>query len=301
MAVETGTATSYTDLLAKLKTFLTGLASNPWVALKDADGELILQGEGLAGLDEIFVGIKTYYDAPGDYYNWRLQGYTGYSAGLTFDTQPGAITTEVSQNYCPRLCLWNSSIPYWFIANGRRFIVIAKVSTVYQVLYMGFIRAYATPGQYPYPLAIGGSSNAQSGNRWSIQNAVNVGACPMPVGNYAGTATLRLRDQSGAWQGIRNNTGVLYTWPYAGSGLSAAHANPETIREGIDGTYPLLPVILHSSSPTQIYGELEGIFHVSGFNNAAENLVVDSGSDEHLVVQDVYRTGINNYFAVLLE
>lgn len=30
--------------------------------------------------------------------------------------------------------LWDSSIPYWLIANGRRFILVAKVSTTYPLL-----------------------------------------------------------------------------------------------------------------------------------------------------------------------
>ena len=41
-------------------------------------------------------------------------------------------------------------MPYWFIANGRRFIVIVRVSSVYQSAYAGFILPYHLPNTF-YP------------------------------------------------------------------------------------------------------------------------------------------------------
>jgi hypothetical protein len=113
---------------------------------------LSLKGPG-GGSDEIFVNLETDYSVSGDWYNWRLYGATGFIAGnvLDFATQPG---TSLPVG----LSLWQASIPYWFIANGRRFMVIAKINTTYHALYAGFILPYATPSQYPYPLMIGGSN-----------------------------------------------------------------------------------------------------------------------------------------------
>jgi hypothetical protein len=45
---------------------------------------------------------------------------------------------------------------------------------------------------------------------------------------------------------------------------------------------------------------LEGVYHVSGFNNAAENLITGGGVD-HLVVQNVYRTSVRDYWALRLS
>jgi hypothetical protein len=97
MAVEIGTATGYKDLLAKLRTFLTGLAVNPWTSLRYTVGggtnpdELILRAPGLAGTDQIYVGITTFENATADYFNWRLAGFTGYNAALAFGAQPGVM------------------------------------------------------------------------------------------------------------------------------------------------------------------------------------------------------------------
>ena len=47
------------------------------------------------------------------------------------------------------------SIPYWFLADGRRVIIVAKITTVYEHAYLGFLDAYATPGEWTYPLVVG--------------------------------------------------------------------------------------------------------------------------------------------------
>jgi hypothetical protein len=68
----------------------------------------------------------------------------------------------------------------------------------------------------------------------------------------------------------------------------------------LDGGYLLSPVIVHFTSPSKyIFGELDGIYHVSGFSNASAN-VITIGSDDYLVVQNVYRNTIGDYCAVKL-
>jgi hypothetical protein len=94
--------------------------------------ELILNGPG-SGSDEIFVGIQTYSNVGGDYYNWKMAGFTGYTGGILFSNQPGCTAGR-----WPRMLLSNSNISYWFVANGRRFIVVAKISGVYEACYLGF-------------------------------------------------------------------------------------------------------------------------------------------------------------------
>ena len=258
--VETGTATNYTDLLAKLRTFLTATLSAPerWTELRyvtSGPHELILQGPG-SGTDEIIVGIKTIEDGVGDYQNWKLGGFTGYLGGAPFEAQPGYSGEAPGPVH---FTLWNSSIPYWFIADGRRVIVVAKISTSYMWCHLGFLNTYASPGQYPYPLLIGG--NLAWGNtappavtsadwRWSYagvehanppQNFFN--GFSDPSGGYTGRSQLRLRLASGTWRDLwsgwqstydpnlitaigdrhYNSGGSIPTWrqlPEASAGLS---------------------------------------------------------------------------------
>ena len=141
----------------------------PWAQQRGVAGsEYIWRAPGNAGADQIFVGASRFYDTgSGNYDNWRLGGFTGYGSANTFTNQPGGCTGPV-------LCLWAQSIPYWFIADGARVKVVAQVSTVFESAYLGYPDLYASPGQFPYPVVVGGSmawaiepSSASSNWRYS--------------------------------------------------------------------------------------------------------------------------------------
>jgi len=315
MAYETGTASGHIDLLDKLRTFLTTnaelvAAGQEWTQLVwqevpavAGQYELILKGPGLADDDEIYVGIQTYESIPGDYYNWTLNGYTGYDAGLTFTTQPGAFITT-----WPRVYLTNGSIKYWFVANGRRFVVVAKVSTVYEMCYMGLILPYLPNNLLPYPLLVAGCGINRE-LRWSdTSNGHNHGIMyPMsPEASDAAallSATSCTRIYDGGWKGLQAYYGSSYSaatgrnlWPYCSQSISTIGV----LGTNLDGTYTLFPIIPHQKSPTgETYGELDGCYQVSGYNNAVENIVTVDGYD-HLVVQNVYRTTRSSYWALRL-
>lgn len=310
MAVEIGTAAGYKDLLAKLRTFLTGLAVNPWTSLRYTVGgagladECILRAPGLAGTDQIFVGITTFENATADYYDWRLAGFTGFNNALTFGAQPG-----VMQNVF--MTLWNSPIPYWFVANGRRAIIVAKISTNYMMGYLGFINQYPSPNQYPYPLAVGGNFAISPEPlltdvawRWST-TFITANNFPMsskwdPGGGVVpdNTSTLRLRAPNGLWKALNCGFNAAYQdadssciWPYM-AGMANLQANL-----GADQS-PVLPIVLHDNTP-EVYGEIDGVFAVSGQARASEDLI-HVGADDLLVVQNMFRTARNTYCAVKL-
>lgn len=280
-------------------------AGEEWTQERWVPGdELILRGQGSGGLDNIYVGIKTYENVGADYYNWRLAGFTGFNDAFDFDNQPGITTGDL-----PRIHLWNDPIPYWMVANGRRFILVARISTVYSALYMGFLKPYASAGQYAYPLAVGGSSTAYSGERWSTESGDHSHFAD-PGGFSIDEGTLRVWGPGGGWVSIRNrqvDDTYFYladhsVWPYFGVNQLNPIFRIDKVRDGLDGTYPMLPLIVHEDTPTvQILGELEGCFWCSGHGNAAEDIITDGGAVQHLVVQNVHRTGINDYWALRLE
>lgn len=308
MAIEQNTATDYIDLLNRLRVFLTGMGVNPWVVMRNTiggtiaapTGELIMKAPGLAGGDQIFVGIQPFANATADYYNWRLAGFTGFDNALAWGAQPG-----VMQNVF--LSLWNAPIPYTFIGNGRRVIILAKISTFQMIGYMGFINQYASPAQYPYPLAIGGNmakgqelAANDSGWRWSVpdntnhnfphSNSVNT------FGSLANTYQLRLRSPAGVWLSLRagdnGGYGDFNIWPYTG-GMVNLQQNL-----GPAAQSPLLPIILFDSTP-EVYGEFDGVGATSGQNIGAEDLLT-VGADNWIVVQDVFRTTRDRYSALRL-
>lgn len=67
-----------------------------------------------------------------------------------------------------------------------------------------------------------------------------------------------------------------------------------------DGSYGLLPAILTCNySSNNVYGELEGVYQVSGFSTASEDTIT-IGSDTFLIVQSVNRTAWRDYAAIKL-
>jgi hypothetical protein len=301
-----------------------------WVAGPPA--ELIMHGPG-AGADAIYVGVTTYFDAGADYYNWKLQGFTGYQPAMAFGAQPGAILDRT-----PHVPLWQNAIPYWFMVSARRLLVVAKVSTVYEACYLGFLQPYATPNQYPYPLLIGGSlaflgaEPAATSTAWRWSATPIEHRLPFEPGTQSNITSLedqmcavRLRNPAGAWRGFASLVSSAYI---AGTltGGNPANAPPTAanttlrgnliwpgcskttgfnVRQAMDGSPILQPIVLCSSDEApnpdgvSLIGELEGCYALSGAGVATEDIVQIGGVD-HLVVPNVFRTTRYDFFAVRL-
>ncbi len=279
----------------------------PWTSKRRTAGtEMIWQAPGNGNLDQILVGAKIFSSVGGDYYNWRLGGFTGFDAALDFFHQPGYVGGPGQSAPSPVLNLWNSTIPYWFIANGRRVIVVAKVSTVYVSAYLGFLSTYMSPGAFPYPLVVGGSmawtaEPAAGDVRWRWSYAGNeLRNFPSPYPTVLGSdspSTLRLRLPTGVWRGFSGSTsdptyGRL--WPY-GDANSGGMAD---WRPNLDGGYTVFPIVLFDEIPN-VYGELDGAVATTGFAQSSENTIT-IGLRKYLVVQNVNRTTKIDYFAVKL-
>ncbi len=286
----------------------------PWIEKRAVAGsEYIWQAPGNGNEAQIFAGILRFTDAGADYDNLRLGGFNGFDAGPAFAGQPGAMTRPV----VPLLRV--GSMPYWFVANGRRVIAIIKASTVYESLYLGFLAQYPNPTQYPYPLVVGGSmtwttepiSSSQNW-RWSYQGNEHR-AFPIPHPTSASDDNqfqLRLRKPDGLYRGFASArlSGVAgiergFVWPHGYSFLNAI--------SNLDASYPLFPVVPHGSdgdagsypaitiTNPNIWGELDGVLAVTGHANAAENLIT-IGRTDYLAVQNVFRNTKADFFAVKL-
>ena len=256
-----------------------------------AEKELIIKAPGMSGTENIYVGIRPYQNVAGDFYNWQINGFVGYNSAAEFENQPYKSPDKF-------LYLWNSSIPYWFIANGQRVVVVAKVSTVYQVMYLGKWLPYALPTQYPYPLLIAGSDNVKN-QRWSV-NSYNV--CSIQNPGYG--STLAYVDSS--WLAVQNRyesggnpaaqTNTVKVWP-----TYPSVNDPSPVQSSLswpDGGYTLLPLTLYGSAPANnVYGEIDGLYWVSGHQNASET-VITVGGDNYLCVQNIQRTTAGEYLAI---
>ena len=246
--------------------------ANGWTSLRYVntgdDRELILQGEGFTGLEEIFIGFKTYQSVGGDYYNLNCGVFSGYISANTFETQPGAKIVATPAH--------NNAITYFLTADPQRIVGCFKVGTpVYEHFYLGKFFPYCRPGEYPSPLLSAGMMTASQETRFD-----NTAQVFPYAGYYYDTANCRMyqRDQAGNWQ-------LPACWPYTqGSGAYLALAGPQgtstLVPAGTD--YQIEPVILSQQSASNVqsnvWGNLDGVYFCSGFNNGVENVVQEGGS-----------------------
>ena len=250
---------------------------NGWTTLRydvtSANRELILKGVGLSGIEEIFVGFRTYQDIGNDYYNIVAATFTAYMAGNTFDTQPGVKLSGVPAH--------NLRIDYWLVVNAQRIMAGMKVGTpVYGSFYAGKFLPFTLPAQWPYPVVCAGMLVGTPATRFSDTSY------SIP---YKGSrSNMQMR-------GIDGTYSSPYAWPWtAGEYLTSTGQLRET------GTiYTLQPVVLHNNAGT-LHGELDGVLHVSGFQQGVENTLLIDGVN-YVVMQDVYRTGFSDYFAIRMN
>jgi len=214
-----------------------------------------------------------------------------------------------------RLLLWPNKIQYWLVANGRRFIVVAKVSSVYEASYLGFALPYGLPTQFPYPLIVGGAASPTGTvayNRYSSIDSSHRGF-PSPYGT-AGICTNLTFDpltdygtlkilQGTNWIRISRMASTNIVWPYTSAYYRSYDDQfSALLRENVDGTYPIFPTVIMCNSPNKhIFGEMQGVFAVNGFGGiAAEDTFAINGYT--YVAFPIYpNADANDFWALKLE
>lgn len=261
------------QLLGIIKTLAE---ANGWTTLRydtvSADREWIGKSAGLSGTEEIFLGFKTFQSVPGDYYNLTCAVFTGYVSANTFYNQPGIGLSSFPAH--------NNSITYFLNANAQRITGCVKVATpVYEHFYIGKIFPYARPSEYPSPLMVAGMFNGVEQKRFS--DATH----QMPYFGYFYSpdyCNLYMRDMSGVYNKV-------WSHPFTTKGTDFyCFAGPQSAGCSVpaDGYYQLEPIVVSQVGSTQgadivplnVWGELDGIYFCSGFNNASENVVQIGGN-----------------------
>lgn len=258
----------------QLLEFIKGICETAgWTVMRydtaSANRELIVRAPGLSGTEQIYTGIYCYQDVNNDYYNIAVAAMKGYVSGNSFLTQPGISPICGVPTH-------NTRIDYWMSINGQRLNAALKVGTpVYESFTIGKMNQYGAPTQYPQPLIAGGMLVGATATRYSETSH------SMP---YKGNrSNMRMNFNDGVWK-----TPLCYPW----SGWLSTIIRPN------EPTYGLMPIQLYDSG--NIYGELDGIFHITGFNNVVENTLTIGGKN-YVVIQDTYRTGFGDYYALELS
>lgn len=301
------------DLL--LDAFITFITTNAtlvslgqnWTLLNDnhaawnADRFVYLKGPGLAASDQIFVQIRRYSvtGVAQPVYNWQLRGAQGYDSALSFDNQPG-VSKPIE------LILYDEDIPYWFFANGRRFVINARVLSIHSNCYCGLYLPYATQPELRYPLIMLGMSEFSNVSYLSTLGT-NFNGFFYPKTSNAGIMTVtpgHVLKRDGTWTGVCNDplnqiadtyrTGKL--WPYYDGGM-----NIRPSEGGIVSEFPILVNIFDSSERTygSCYGELDGVRWICGGPYVEQEDIIQINSVNYRAISDAHRIALNNMAAVL--
>lgn len=319
----------YADLLSALQTnaALTGAAPsqawvNVWQHSSGAENGIVLRGPGLSAGDQIYVGLKLVLSLPGDSYELYVYGMTGIVASATTLEQHINVSPPVS-------CFLDiGPIDYWLVASGRRFVLVAKMSTIFETIYGGFFLPYGDPTQYPYPLMIGGSNSPNNtgsmlSNTW---RSTAESHRHFPCGNQGTSggdllyATCIVLTPMAEWKrasgfpgdedaplaiGPRNfgDTPSLFDLQVnltAANSMLPYNFLRSQLGPCFDGSYTLAPfTLIQTQDTSQVFGVMDGCYNCPGQGNAAESLISISGTD-YLVVQDVFRTAVGDYWALKL-
>lgn len=123
-------------------------------------------GHGLDGEDTIVVPMGLYVNK-----KFPATPFTATSLCALYATEESKgkdfLTNFSKLRYKTRDMPFIASIPlrndemsYWFVANGRRFIVVVKAIGYYLSMYCGYMLQFGTDLENPYPMYLGASYNS---------------------------------------------------------------------------------------------------------------------------------------------
>lgn len=323
------------QVLAALKTLAE---SAGWNTLRYdtavPERELILRSTGTTGSEQITVGFKCYQNPAADHYNVLAATMTGFVAGASFETQPGIKPSGVPCH--------NQAVTVFLTANPRRIVGVFKVgSPIYAHVYVGKALAYARPGEYPSPLVVAGHFDGREARRYSDPHWFPYKGVRGSSDSGYNDGHLYLRDQAGAWKKVQISpfgngpNSVVTAYALAGEPVGATGAGnrclvpagslhqPQPLELYDMRLGPYDSVVNAYPTSGNLYGVLDGVSFVSGYNNASENVlqlegsaVVDQtgmstrqaveairavGGRAFVVLQDGARTGWRDHIALEMD
>lgn len=264
----------------------------------------VIKAPGMSGTDEI-------------YFNWRLLENSQYDAAWiatnSFRSWNPADAPPDQVLYSPNVYvpLWLSETPYWFIANGQRLIMVAKVSTTYSMMYQGKFYPYGTPAEYPYPVISAGHMDSVS-YRWQTVNAENLSIqCPaqganvfLPQNVWSKIACRTIYRQE-SWGSVVTSPSSAYYLHSSASAIGCPDNNNnymKSVQPNEDGTVCTLPyILLHGGDNLHgALGELDGMRWVYAIGVAPEDVINIAGQD-YMAVPNAFRSDPEAYCLVELK
>lgn len=184
---------------------------------------VVLSGPGEGGSDDIFVGIRTHQEVDVStfetVFNWQLFGLTEFNSALAMHAQPD-ISPGIEADIGDRSTTGGAymvlkeddadpDITFWISVTNRRIILICKVETAttvfYPSMYLGFINAFGTTAELPYPLYIAGCTN-RSNAWWGDTQLGRINSFSEATASASfinGPSFFRI-PQTGIWESFKN-------------------------------------------------------------------------------------------------
>ena len=327
MSVASGTATSYLDLMMKFRDFITTdsalvTAGQEWecIAGKDTGTPVVndymsFKGQGLGGADEIYFSVQAISAPVNNYYNLCFYGHVGYDLSSPGVVQTGGHIGTVS------LLLANANIAYWFVANGRRAIIITRLSGRYDVAYLGLVLPDHLPNDWSYPMFVGASSFHTTGGGATLDTDFhsNFWDGTADTSDYLQNCTGHLYAPGAAWRAVATKYGTTEVMRQRGAMTLpwSTYSRSQNVRRTVDDVAWLergqIAAIGNGAGPSaggtpeapgydggQWYGSFDGVFYTSAFGAAAEQIVTE-GSVDYMLVPNIARTGDGRWAAIAME
>lgn len=332
MAYKMGVAQNERDLLDILNKFLTTdptlvASGQAWTVLFDRtlpatstqveQRQIAWKSTGTGIEQDIYVCAVTDNLISADTYNINFCGGTFFNSDFINENQiwPGMI------NVSPRVVLFADSRPidYIFVADGRCFKAITRISNVCSSAYCGFILPTVAPNEYPYPLCVAGSSSVIKKDigtstfspilpRYSYTDEYN-SSIANPL---AGNCWLFAPDQS--WRDFCGSRYIEFTndsrWqtitPYAnvrsGSYQTAKQYVMSALSASPGDAYPLIPVEFisnnYSTQGVNRWGAYDGVYWIPGVQRAVGDEVILPNGNKGVVCNNGFRTTTTDYFVI---
>lgn len=311
MAFTSGTVTKFSGpngLLQALLNFVTGDPLTPgrdWTLLSSENTknnvlpysepfgagcrQVILKNTGISKEESVIIGIREWYYKVKAAHGWDLNGYLYHQDGLDWNlsrVHHGCTAYDATWHHYtqhPMIPLIDDTMYYWFYSNPRRIIVVVKVQSNYESVYLGFGRRFGNPSDYPTPLAVIGST---FGNRTftDTSGAHNFIIAP----NY-------FRDHFQHWIVDPSNAYRIcqgyQTYAERGAVIipRGDYNDRDTIKRTPAGDNLITPCYVAQPVQNDLFMDLDGVYHVVGNGVQSEDTVKWSGGTLR-VFQNVFRT-----------
>lgn len=308
-----GRRTYWTDYSLQWTTtaFERDMSNDTWIWQGpgyDATRRVYVHARGFARELDATCGIEWNYATAHD---GAIPGFGGQAGSVSNPISGGSVNARA-------LLFDSGTINYWLYVNSRRIVLVTRSGAQdYTSAYVGFLSAFGTPDQYPFPLFMSATSlDFGSFTHGSSNNRLSMCADP---GQHAGMVklwdgldiTVGNRPDSAAtnfYISTSSLTNLGWVWPYF-TGATNSNSYPEALMSSNSndhflgkmvatqqGHLPLFPAMVQNN-PYGNIGVMDGVFCIPGAGLTPLQVITLSGVNYRVFPNRTRRDG-NNWMAV---